>query len=144
MITFADDGDRVNPVSLYPYERFLDLIGEDTCVLPAHLGTDPDRPLMPYLPSWAPDGLDEFLRDGADSAHYLSLLDDLYHLDTMSAAGEEELLALQDVFFLFWKTLGRKREYLRRILNLHAGSGCRAASVKTLERSSSRAALTNR
>lgn len=120
LITLADDGDRVNPVSLYGYESFLDRLGEAVCTLPSACEANPGEPDLPYLPSFAIDGFRDFLHEGVDSEHYLSLLNELYRHRMTDPAKEAELMALQDVFFLFWKTVPRKRDYLERVLKLHA------------------------
>lgn len=121
LITLADDGDRVNPVSLYGYESFLEWLGDGGCVLPKPPNTlAPTIPMLSYLPSYAIAGFDAFIREGLDSSHYLQILSEIASSDALRPVDEDELMALQDVFFLFWKTLPRKRVYLERALALRA------------------------
>lgn len=120
LVTIADDGDRVNAVSLYAYESFLELVGEDQCRLPSAYAPCARGPRLEYLPSFALAGFDDLLCSGSDSRHYLALLNEVFRHPSLSPEAEAELLALEDVFFLFWKTLPRKRSYLERLLKLHA------------------------
>ena len=134
LITLADDGDRVNPVSLFRYQGFLHELAAGTCALPADCSPSRAYPELAYLPSFATAGFDEFVRSGLDSTHYLSLLAELYANDRLDARGVDELLALQDVFFLFWKTLPRKHEYLERLLTLQHTNKGRGIEANTPQR----------
>jgi hypothetical protein len=118
LVTLADDGERVNPLALYTYEAFLHLIGEGACVLPSDCSVTTKSRELGYLPSYALGDLDDFLRSGIDSRHYIDLLAEIYESERIEAEDEEELLALQDLYFLYWKTNPRKRAYLERLLEL--------------------------
>jgi hypothetical protein len=52
-----------------------------------------------------------------DALHYAKILDEI-HRAGVPRELEDVLLELQDVFFLFWKTLPRKSYYLHRLLAL--------------------------
>jgi hypothetical protein len=116
-LTLADDGDRVNPISLAAYQEILRRLPEEVFVTPRDRNRGPEPKELVYLPSFSIADLNEFWLADIDSVNYLRLLDEIY------AAGvpgelEEDLLELQDVFFLFWKTVPRKRYYLDNALAL--------------------------
>jgi hypothetical protein len=116
-VTLADDGDRVNPLSLYQYEAFLARIGDGTVAPAGSMAPSGDYPDLACLPAFAIDGFDEFLRGGVDSGHYLALLAELTGRRAMEEAVDVEVLDLQDVFVLFWKTVARRRVYFDRVLD---------------------------
>jgi Glycosyl hydrolase family 57 len=117
-VTLADDGDRINPVSLAAYRRFLELIPQGSAALPKDLGAGSERGTeLLYLPSFSIADVREFWLHDLDALHYSRLLDEIHRADVPEEL-EEALLELQDVFFLFWKTLPRKGFYLERLLAL--------------------------
>jgi hypothetical protein len=117
-VTLADDGDRINPVSLAGYRRFLELLPAGTAVLPSDAGASPvDATELLYLPSFSIADVHGFWLHDLDALHYARILDEIHHAG-VPAELEDALLELQDVFFLFWKTLPRKGYYLDRLLAL--------------------------
>lgn len=117
-VTLADDGDRINPVSLAGYRRFLELLPPGATVLPGDLGSDlAGATELLYLPSFSIADVHGFWLHDLDSVHYARVLDEIYRTGVPEEL-EDVLLELQDVFFLFWKTLPRKSYYLDRLLAL--------------------------
>ena len=117
-VTLADDGDRINPVSLAGYRRFLELLPPGTTVLPGDLGADSAAATeLLYLPSFSIADVRGFWLHDLDALHYARILDEIYRAGVPEEL-EDTLLELQDVFFLFWKTLPRKTYYLDRLLAL--------------------------
>ena len=68
------------------------------------------------LPGYAPDWLGRLVSD-SDAESYLGLLNDAYMYAGPSE--ENELIRLQDVFYLFWKSVGRRERYVQEALRLH-------------------------
>jgi hypothetical protein len=116
-ITLADDGDRINPVSLAPYQRLLHALPEDAFLTPRDDTENVEPKTLFYLPSFSIADQQQFWLSDLDSVQYLRLLDEIYEYGVPLEL-EEELLELQDVFFLFWKTVPRKRYYLKKALAL--------------------------
>jgi hypothetical protein len=117
-ITLADDGDRINPVSLAGYRLFLELLSQSAVVCPSDIDEEPEGATeLLYLPSFSVADVREFWLSDLDGMHYAKILDEIYRVGVPDEL-EGELLELQDVFFLFWKTLPRKRYYLDRLLDL--------------------------
>ena len=131
-ITLADDGDRINPISLFNYSNFLKYFNEIGFFTPSLLDYEQIHTRkINYLPSYSIASLTNFWLNDLDSIHYLSLLNDLYTLSIHKSGNNidpvqndiDDIMELQDVYFLFWKTLGRKKYYLEklyRILELHS------------------------
>jgi hypothetical protein len=117
-ITLADDGDRINPVSLASYRLFLELLSQRAVVCPGDINEEAEGATeLLYLPSFSIADVREFWLSDLDGMHYAKILDEIYRVGVPDEL-EDELLELQDVFFLFWKTLPRKRYYLDRLLDL--------------------------
>jgi hypothetical protein len=117
-VTLADDGDRINPVSLAGYRRFLELLPPFTTVLPGDLGArSAGETELLYLPSFSIAEVHDFWLHDLDALHYARILDEIHRAGVPEEL-EDALLELQDVFFLFWKTLPRKSYYLDRLLDL--------------------------
>jgi hypothetical protein len=117
-VTLADDGDRVNPVSLAGYRRFLELLPPGATVLPGDLGVASGGGTeLLYLPSFSIADVRGFWLHDLDALHYARILDEIYRVGVPEEL-EDTLLELQDVFFLFWKTLPRKSYYLDRLHDL--------------------------
>jgi hypothetical protein len=117
-VTLADDGDRINPVSLAGYRRFLEQLPPGTTVLPGDRGAgSAGATELLYLPSFSIADVRGFWLHDLDALHYARILDEI-HRAGVPAELEDALLELQDVFFLFWKTLPRKSYYLDRLLAL--------------------------
>jgi hypothetical protein len=111
-ITIADDGDRINPVSLAGYRALLEAVPAADTVSPSEPGDVADT--LAYLPSYSIADQWGFWLSDIDSFQYVRALEEIYRLDA-SADLDAELLELQDVFFLFWKTVPRKAYYLERL-----------------------------
>jgi Glycosyl hydrolase family 57 len=117
-VTLADDGDRINPVSLAGYRRFLELLPPGTAVLPSDAGAGSvGATELLYLPSFSIADVHGFWLHDLDALHYARILDEIHRAGVPEEL-EDALLELQDVFFLFWKTLPRKSYYLDRLLAL--------------------------
>jgi hypothetical protein len=115
-ITLADDGDRINPVSLAGYRLFLELLPPGAIVCPRDLNREiAGATELLYLPSFSIADVRGFWLHDLDGLHYARILDEIYRAGVPEEL-ESALLELQDVFFLFWKTLPRKRYYLDRLL----------------------------
>jgi hypothetical protein len=129
-ITLADDGDRINPVSLAGYRRFLELLPPEATALPGELGPGLEGAAeLPYLPSYSIADVRAFWLHDLDGVHYARLLDEVYRAGVPEEL-EDALLELQDVFFLFWKTIPRKSYYLDRLLALRRQLGDREGSAR--------------
>jgi hypothetical protein len=117
-ITLADDGDRINPVSLAGYRAFLELLPPGATVCPRDLNREiAGATELLYLPSFSIADVRGFWLHDLDGLHYARILDEIYRAGVPDEL-EDALLELQDVFFLFWKILPRKRYYLDRLLAL--------------------------
>lgn len=132
-ITLADDGDRINPISLYNYGKFLKSLNDINFATPASINyAYDDLPHIPYLPSYSLGNLQSFWLQDVDSIHYLYLLNNIYalhyNLKDCSKGIEDDIMELQDVYFIFWKTISRKKYYMEKLYNL----------LNTLERCISR------
>jgi Glycosyl hydrolase family 57 len=117
-VTLADDGDRINPVSLAGYRLFLERLAPGTTVLPGDLGTGSgEETELLYLPSFSIADVHAFWLHDLDALNYTRILDEIHRAGVPEEL-EDALLELQDVFFLFWKTIPRKAYYLDRLLDL--------------------------
>lgn len=124
-ITLADDGDRINPVSLYNYGKFLKNFNDINFVTPSSINyTNIDLSYVPYLPSYSLGDMRSFWLRDLDSIHYSNLLNDIYALNYCLKGVEEDIMELQDVYFIFWKTISRKKYYMEKLYNI----------LKTLEK----------
>ena len=118
-ITIADDGDRINPVSLYNYEKFLRNFDDIDFVFPSSIDfTKVDLHNVPYLPSYSLGDLSLFWLRDLDSKHYIYLLDYIYSSNYFPKELEEDLMELQDVYFIFWKNIPRKKYYMNKLYNI--------------------------
>ncbi len=113
-VVLADDGDRVNAISLSAYERFLEGLPASAFGTVRGLPADASRELA-YIPSYSIAPLQAFWLGDLDAVHYLALLGELYALEARGEVEADELLELEDVFFLFWKVHARKQAYLDRV-----------------------------
>ena len=111
----GDDGDRINPVSIHQYRRLLEQIGPWLAPVSAEPAAGSQQPLD-FLPAYAPGGI-AFWQDSVAAA-YLQTLDELYRAVDRGRCEADELLALQDVFPIFWKRIGRARWYHDRAWEL--------------------------
>lgn len=116
LIVLADDGDRIGPASRRGYEELLDRAGS-TVDWRALRGEHSPLPPLRELPAFSQAGFDELLRTSLDARVYWSLLSQLaaYPLTEQQL---ERLLALQEVFYPFWKGCGRRRWYLDAAVTL--------------------------
>jgi len=116
LIVLADDGDRIGPASRRGYEELLDRAGPGANW--RALATE-DSPLPPLreLPSFSQPGFDELLRTSLDARVYWSLLHQIAAV-SLDADQLTRLLALQEVFYPFWKGCGRRRRYLDAAVEL--------------------------
>ncbi|WP_297519006.1 hypothetical protein [Thermococcus sp.] len=127
-ITLADDGDRINPISLFNYSNFLRYFDKTAFFTPSLIDYNQIHThKINYLPSYSIASLRNFWLKDLDSIHYLNLLNELYTLSIHRSESIDpvidEIMELQDVYFLFWKTLGRKKYYMEKlykILKLHS------------------------
>jgi len=126
-ITMADDGDRVNSISLYNYDKFLRYIGDHDdidFVTPSLINIDAVKmTYVPYLPSHSLGDHHSFWLQDLDSMHYLDLLNELYALIDEKGCYEDEVMDLQDVYFLFWKNIMRKKYYMDKLYELFGNFG---------------------
>jgi hypothetical protein len=122
LLTLADDGDRVNPVSLANYRRLLERCGD--LMLPASaliaLGEGADARPLAYLPTFVLGNMDRFWLVDADARYYATLLAQLCAREVAGQVAIDDLLALEDVFPLFWKNVARKRWYFDQATKLLA------------------------
>ena len=109
----GDDGDRINPVSIHQYRRLLAGLGPILAGLPA---VDDDAEVMEFLPAHAPGGI-AFWQDETAAA-WLRLLDEVYRAVDAGAVAIDDVLALQDVFPVFWKRIARARWFHERAWSL--------------------------
>jgi hypothetical protein len=111
VIFTGDDGDRINPVSIYQYRRLLDRIsphlGIPTSSLPV-----PAANVLDFLPTYAPGGTD-FWNDDV-TITYRTLLDEIYRLVDLGRISTSDVLPLQDVFPVFWKRISRSKWFYDR------------------------------
>jgi hypothetical protein len=118
-IVLADDGDRVNPVSIPGYELFLKSIEPSRFDRISTLRRwEQNIKVLPYLPSFSPGSHEDFWLSDLDALHYQTLMQDLYRQH--GGRIDERIMELQDVFFLFWKTYHRKQWYVERVLEMLA------------------------
>jgi hypothetical protein len=119
LMVIADDGDRVKTSSRRGYEALLDIA--------AHFASwnelideDLSLPRIRELPAFSQPGFDELLRTSLDARFYWSLLTAIAELE-LDAVQFQTLLALQDVFYPFWRGSGRRRWYVDTALALLDG-----------------------
>ncbi len=118
-VTIADDGDRINPVSIENYSKFLYKYNS----FPFNRLIDFDKMKinindMPYLPSFSIGDHNSFWLSDLDGIHYKRLMDEVYEIEKNLQTNEliEIVMELQDVYFLFWKTISRKKYYIEKDL----------------------------
>jgi hypothetical protein len=120
-LTIADDGDRINPVSIQNYTLFLNEFESHLFYKLNDLST-PKYAFneIPYLPSFSIGDHQGFWTSDLDSVHYINLMEQVYqHDQDIHRFGfEDDILDLQDVYFLFWKTISRKKYYLNKLHTL--------------------------
>lgn len=120
-ITIADDGDRINPVSIQNYTYFLKRLNKNTFKRIADLA-DNQYSIndLPYIPSFSIGDHQTFWLSDLDCVHYINLMEQLYNLNDNKSNKDldYEIMELQDVYFLFWKTISRKKYYIEKIYNL--------------------------
>lgn len=116
LIVLADDGDRIGPRSRRGYEELLDLV-ENTTDWSALAEEDSQLPRLRELPAFTQPGFDELLRTSLDARVYWSLLDEIATLP-LDSAQLTRLLALQEIFYPFWRGCGRRRWYLDAAVEL--------------------------
>ena len=119
ILTLADDGDRINPVSLLGYEEFLETLGSECFALPMSFSNEVQRGgLINWIPSFSIGDLETFWMASADSRQYIEVLNDIYRLGREREDTLEQLLELQDVYYLFWHNKSEKKEFLMKAWNL--------------------------
>jgi hypothetical protein len=118
----GDDGDRINPVSIHQYRMLLQQLGPELSSVSEPLQAIGEAPLD-FLPAYAPGGV-AFWQDSVTVA-WLRVLDELYRAVDLGTCDADELLALQDVFPIFWKRIARARWFHERAWELlrHTGAG---------------------
>lgn len=120
-LTIADDGDRINPVSIQNYTLFLNEFKSHLFYKLNDLsGLKYAFNDIPYLPSYSVGDHQGFWSSDLDSIHYINLMEQIYQHDQdfRDLGFEEEVMDLQDVYFLFWKTISRKKYYLNKVYEL--------------------------
>ncbi len=122
-IVLADDGDRINPVSLYNYGKFLENFNDVDFVTPSSLKyAHQELSYINYLPSYSLGNLQSFWLNDMDSVHYFYMLNYIYNLQHRSKECSEkfknEIMELQDVYFAFWKTISRKKYYIKKLYDV--------------------------
>lgn len=118
----ADDGDRINPVSIHQYRRLLQHAGHALVAPSTTVATEAPE-VLEFLPAHAPGGM-AFWTDEVSTA-YLRVLDELYRAADLGILAADEVLPLQDVFPLFWKRIARARWFYDRawaLLGASAGT----------------------
>ena len=113
-VTLADDGDRVNPVSLAGYETLLRSLPSEAVVTVAPADDERPEHALLYLPSFSLADQWRFWLEDVDAVAYTRALDEI-HRRGLPPELDNEMLELQDVFFLFWKVSPRKRYYLEKL-----------------------------
>ncbi|MCP4310232.1 MAG: hypothetical protein GY790_03130 [Bacteroidetes bacterium] len=120
-LTLCDDGDRINPVSYLNYEYFLEKLDEDICTFPGSVNSKEINKIeLNYMPSSTISKHYEFWMKDIDSIMYKQLLDEVYlkMANCNCPDKKETVLELQDVYFFFWKTISRKKYYLKKLYEL--------------------------
>ena len=107
IITLADDGDRVNALSILAYRRFLESVGPSRFVTSA-AGAAYARRRLDYLPGFSIADLHRFWLADADSLHWLTALDELRRAQP-ELSTDPAFLRLHDVYPLFWRNHWRCR-----------------------------------
>ena len=125
-ITLADDGDRINPVSLYNYSKFLESFDDVDFVTPSSIKYSyKELPRINYLPSYSLGDLQSFWLNDIDSVHYFYMLNYIYNLqycfEGCSEKFKYDIMEIQDVYFSFWKTISRKKYYMKKLYNILKG-----------------------
>jgi hypothetical protein len=116
LIVIADDGDRIATTSRRGYEELIDLAA--SIVDWSELAHESTRlPPLRELPAFSQPGFDEMLRTSLEARAYWSLLGEIAAAD-LDEEQITRLLALQDVFYPFWKGCGRRRRYLDAAVEL--------------------------
>jgi glycosyl hydrolase family 57 len=116
LVILADDGDRIGPASRRGYEELLDT-ARHTVDWQALEEEEPPLPPVRELPAFSQPGFDELLRSSLDARVYWSLLDQIA-AQSLDGPQLERLLALQEIFYPFWKGSGRRRWYLDAAIEL--------------------------
>lgn len=118
-LTLADDGDRINSVSLYNYSKLLNhikSISDLILTMPASLKYENlDVSDIPYLPSHSLGGFYSFWLKDLDSIQYLYRLNEVYNSEHSSKDMEKDIMVLQDVYFMFWKNIANKKYYINKL-----------------------------
>ncbi|MCW2997424.1 MAG: hypothetical protein JWN65_973 [Solirubrobacterales bacterium] len=116
LVVLADDGDRIAPASRRGYEELLDAFDHvpawsDLAVEASNL------PSLRELPAFSQPGFDELLRTSLEGRMYWSLIDEIASAE-LDETQLSRLLALQDVFYPFWKGCGRRTWYIDEAVSL--------------------------
>lgn len=116
----GDDGDRINSVSIHQYRRLLQQLSRELSFVsePPHAIREAT---LDFLPAYAPGGV-AFWQDSVAIA-WLRVLDELYRAVDLGTCDADELLALQDVFPIFWKRIARARWFHERAWELLRRAG---------------------
>jgi hypothetical protein len=113
----ADDGDRINALSVASYRALLTAYGPSRLTTIAKAANVPARRLD-YLPGYSLADLYRFWLADGDSLHWLRVLDEL----RAAYPGDlgERILRLHDVYPLFWRNHWRCRLFWDEALSLMA------------------------
>lgn len=119
LLTLADDGDRINPVSLLGYEGFLEKMGSECFALISSFSADVQgRRIIDWIPSFSIGDMETFWIRNLDSRQYVEVLNEIYRLGGKREVVLDKLLELQDVYYLFWHNKSEKKEFLQKAWNL--------------------------
>lgn len=121
IITLADDGDRVNALSILAYRRFLERIGRARLTTSAAAAAGARR-RMDHLPGFSVADLHDFWLADADALHWLATLDELRRARPAFAT-DPTFLRLHDVYPFFWRNHWRCRLFWRAADDLRRGLG---------------------
>ena len=139
LIVLADDGDRIRPASRRGYQELLGF-ARDVADWQALAEEISPLPSLRELPAFSQPGFDELLRRSLDARMYWSLLNQIAALP-LDSTQLNRLLALQDVFYPFWKGCGRRRWYLDAAVELLGELHEQGGYQPTVHAASSRAPL---
>lgn len=116
LVVLADDGDRIAPASRRGYEDLLAHFGS-TVNWGELVAERSELPTLRELPAFSQPGFDDLLRTSLEARTYWSLLGQI-EVAPLEESQLDRLLALQDVFYPFWKGCGRRQRYLDAAVRL--------------------------
>lgn len=123
VVTLADDGDRINPVSIPIYEDFLSQCRKQEffkqkvadCASESICRSDQE---VPFLPTFSLGDVKDFWFSDLDAVAYQRLLDEVAWHVQFGSLEVDDILELQDVYYFFWKNKKEKLYYVNRAIDL--------------------------